>query len=440
MIVETRINNDVTLTSMTAQVSRQHVRQVLRLAVQAGEILLRSGAEVARVEETINIIVKAFGLDYSNSIVTPTGLYVSIDNGYRENDNSIMYPVTVVRRVRNRVLNYNRISAVNALSRRVTQGMVTLEQAVREVDRINHAPDLYPFWIRLLVGAGSASGATVLLGGTLFDVAPGFVSTILAQLLNWLLARTKIPAIFSDFFGAVLATSVALLLFWLGLPIQTNLVIAGGLIQLVPGSALVASVQDGISGDLISSAARGLEALLKGAAIASGVGLALTTALNLHITVPASQSANVATWQVPVQVVAAGFAAACYAIYSYIPRFAIFTTGFAGGAGWLTHIFIVNFLSGDGLLATFLAAFLAGLLGWRLARWQHAPTTLYILPGILPLLPGLSIYNAMLSLSQNQNQQGLLLLIHAIFLSGALAAGVALSNSLSLSLLSKIKL
>lgn len=403
--------------------SPEHIRQVLALAVQAGEIILRSGGEISRVEETTTILVKAFGIESSQAIVMPTGLYVSVD------DNRLSHPITIVRRVRSRALNYNRISDVNNLSRRVVRGLATPEEAQIELDRIERAPNPYPFWLWVCAGAGSAAGATLLLGAGLLDVAPAFVSTILVQLLGWWLDRSKLPAIFGEFFGAAMATAIAVLLSWAGLPIHLDLVIAGGIIKLVPGAALVASVQDGISGDLLSSAARGLETLLKGAAIASGVGLVLTAALNLNISISTART-NGEVWQIPLQVVAAFVAASCYAVASHVPKFAILTAGVGGAAGWLTYLVIVR-LNETPLLATFLAAFLVGTLGWGLARWQHSPVTIYILPGILPLLPGLTIYNGMLELSRNENVQGLLLLVQAMFLGGALAAGVALSNSLA---------
>lgn len=56
--------------------------------------------------------------------------------------------------------------------------------------------------------------------------------------------------------------------------------------------------------------------------------------------------------------------------------------------------------------------------------------TLYILPGIFPLLRRVTIYEGMRQLAQSQNGAGLVTLVHAIFLGGALAAGVALGDSL----------
>jgi uncharacterized membrane protein YjjB (DUF3815 family) len=207
------------------------------------------------------------------------------------------------------------------------------------------------------------------------------------------------------------------------------MVIAGGIMTLVPGAALLISVQDAISGNLLSAAARGLETLLHGAALASGVGVALTGALDLGLHISVQSSAG-QVWQMPIQVVAAFAASACYAVLNHVPRVALGTAGVAGAVGWLAYLLVLQ-VKDSPLAATFLAAFVVGVLSWGFARGQHAPVSLFILPGILPLLPGVTIYTGMLELATNQSLQGLLLLVHAVFLGGALAAGVGLSDSLA---------
>lgn len=417
------MENSIEQKEQTVAQPEDRIRRILALATQAGAVILSSGSETSRVEETINILVKAFGVEQSQAVVMPTGLYVTVD------DPRLANPLTIVRRVRTRSPHHDRICAVNDLSRRIVRGLVTLEEAQVELDRIERAGDPYPFWVWVCAGAGTAAGATLLLGADWLDVLPAFVSTVLVQLLGWLLGQSRIPTIFSDFFGAAVATALALFLAWLGLPIHVNLVIAGGIIKLVPGAALVASVQDGISGDLLSSAARGLETLLKGAALASGVGLGLAIAINLGQTIP-PESSNGETWQIPIQVAAAFIASACYAASNYAPRFAIVTAGLTGATGWLIYLLALQ-INNAVLIATFFAAFMVGTLSWLLARRQHSPTLVYILPGILPLLPGLTIYNGMLELARNDSIHGLLALAQATFIGGALAAGVALSHSLA---------
>ncbi len=396
---------------------------VLGLAVEAGEIMLRSGAETSRVEETVDILVRALGLAASSCLVTPTGIYLSVE------DPRLPQPVTLVHRVHGRAVNYQRIWAINDLSRRVAAGRMGLAEARAALDAVAAAPDPYPFAVWVGAGAASAAGVALLLGGAIVDVAPAFASTIVVLLLVTRLQQSRIPAFFGDFAGAATAAAVGLGLVWLGLPIHAGLVIAGGIMQLVPGAALLTAVQDGISGNLLSSAARALETLLKGAALATGVGLGLSgaVAVGMHVSV---ENLAAATWQMPIQVAAAFVASACYAVWYHVPRFAVLTGGLAGALGWLTYL-LAGQIGISPLAGTFLAAFAVGALSWSLARRQRAPVTLYVLPGILPLLPGVTIYNGMLDLAQNQSIAGLLVLVHASFLGGALAAGVALSNALA---------
>jgi uncharacterized membrane protein YjjP (DUF1212 family) len=398
-----------------------YLKKVLQIAVYGGEVMLRSGAETARVEETIEHLTRSFGVSDSNNLVTPTGIFVSVNSDTHD------LPLTLVRRVRGRSLNLGRIAEINDISRRASRGLLTLDEVEVELHRVESTPDPFPLWLLLLAGAGTASGVTVLLGGSLLDSAITLASGLVVQLLMWLLACFKIPRIFGEFSGAALATAFALFSAWLGLPIHQTLVIAGGIIMLVPGAALLASVQDGIAGDLLSSGARGLETLLKGAAVAGGVGLALRTGsvLNIQASLDTTQGE---IWQIPIQVAAAILASACYAIVFHIPVRAILPAGLAGGLCWLVYLLALP-ATQSALIATFLASFAAGLVSWVLARLRQSPTTLYTLPGVLPLLPGLPIYSGMLALSQNRSNDGILQLITATFLGGAIAAGVALSNT-----------
>jgi uncharacterized membrane protein YjjP (DUF1212 family) len=399
-----------------------YLKKVLQVVVYAGEIMLRSGAETSRVEETITHLTQAFDVKDSTNLVMPTGIFVSINSKAHD------LPLTLVRRVRGRSLNLSRLAAVNDLSRRAEQAHLSPDEVQGELHQIDEKPNPYPFWLWLAAGAATAAGVTVLLGGSVLDSAIALVSALLVQFWLWALARFNIPYIFGEFSGATIATALALFSSWLGWPIHETLVIAGGIIMLVPGAALLASVQDGIAGDLLSSGSRVLETLLKGTAVAGGAGLALKVAEALNFR-PSLETTAGEIWQIPIQVVAAVVGSACYAMVNHTPRRSIIGAGLTGGFGWLIYLLALP-ATNSGLIATFLGAFGAGLFSWWMARIRHTPTTLYALPGVLPLLPGLSIYGGMLALSQNNTNGGILQLITATFLGGAIAAGVALSNSI----------
>ena len=56
-----------------------------------------------------------------------------------------------------------------------------------------------------------------------------------------------------------------------------DIVIAGALMPLFPGTAFTNAIRDIIQGDYISASARAMEAIFTATALAIGVGLALST-------------------------------------------------------------------------------------------------------------------------------------------------------------------
>ena len=85
----------------------------------------------------------------------------------------------------------------------------------------------------------------------------------------------------------------------------------------------------------------------------------------------------------------------CRAIWH--PKNSIFKSGIAGALGWVTfYIISINFNSH--ISGTFFAAIAVGILGELLARYYKKPATVYIIPGIVPLVPGAGMYYTMLAL------------------------------------------
>lgn len=53
----------------------ESTREALDVASLAGDILLASGAEIFRVEETIDRIARAYGVDSSDAFVLSSGIF-----------------------------------------------------------------------------------------------------------------------------------------------------------------------------------------------------------------------------------------------------------------------------------------------------------------------------------------------------------------------------
>ena len=100
---------------MTDTIRKQYQKQVITLAVQAGKMMMTNGAEVYRVEETIERICLACGLKEVEVFATPTGIIASVDSGEEAGG---VY--TKVKRVRNTRVDLARVSELNSFSRMFT--------------------------------------------------------------------------------------------------------------------------------------------------------------------------------------------------------------------------------------------------------------------------------------------------------------------------------
>ena len=245
-------------------------KSIANMAVLAGEIMLRSGAETYRVEDTIKHILDTAGTAETESLVMLTGIIVTIDRPGQE-------AVTVMRRVHERGTNMHRIVEVNEISRKYCAGELSAEETWEKLKRIKGKQ--YTVWMYNLSTILVPAGFAPLFGGGLREIfAAGGVGIVLAVLMT-IGKRVKTGAfILNILCAAGIAVAAVLLKLWNPL-LNMDTVIISGIMPLVPGVAITNAIRDTLRGDYISGGARALEAFVTAAAVAIGVGagMALTT-------------------------------------------------------------------------------------------------------------------------------------------------------------------
>lgn len=118
-----------------------------------------------------------------------------------------------------------------------------------------------------------------------------------------------------------------------------------------------------------------------------------------------------------------------FSIFFNSPIKSLIPAGIIGGIGWTIYIILFNF-SGNAILANFFAAALISLLSEVLARKMKYPAIIFVIPGILPLIPGLGLYNTMLSLVEGNYTDAMSIGTNSLFVSASIAMGVLLITSL----------
>jgi uncharacterized membrane protein YjjB (DUF3815 family) len=205
------------------------------------------------------------------------------------------------------------------------------------------------------------------------------------------------------------------------------MVITVSIIMLLAGIGFMGAVQDALTGFYITAGARILEALLDTAGIIAGVSGGLTFGTMVLGVELGELQPGAAGWQaLPLMALGAGNSAAAFAFASYAPLrslIPIAATAALGGAIW--HLLYVQDAGPAWSAAS--AAIAIGLVSYSVAGRVRVPPLVVVVPAIVPLLPGLSIYRA-LSLMSVGDSYGITWLVTAAAIAIARASGVILGE------------
>ncbi|MEV7567242.1 threonine/serine ThrE exporter family protein [Streptomyces tanashiensis] len=402
------------------------VPRVLDLTLRIGELLLAGGEGAEDVEAAMFAICRSYGLDRVEPTVTFTLLSVTYQPSLVDD------PITANRTVRRRGTDYTRLAAVYQLLADINARAheVTPEEAYRRLAEIRRNRHPYPGWVLTAAAGVLAGAASVLLGGgpTVFFVAA--LGAVLGDRLAWLFAGRGLPEFYQFLVAAMPPAAMGVLLTMLHADLRPSAVITGGLFALIPGRALVAAVQDGLTGFYITASARLLEVAYFFVAIVVGVLSVLYIAVQFDAQLN-PEGALRAVERPVTQILASMVLCATFAVLLQQSRATVLFATLNGGVAWVIYASIAVTAEGSAVMATAVAAGLVGLFGQLIARYEHTSSLPYVTAAIGPLLPGSATYFGVLAIAQNNLDQGFASLAKAAALALAIAIGVNLGSELA---------
>lgn len=247
----------------------QFQKKILLLAVHAGEIMMKSGAEISRVEDTITRICNAGKISNVNVFATPTGIFVTMDEGSEDSE-----VFTYLRRIKGSSTDLSKISAVNRFSREFTSTDLSVESGMEILDEIS-AEKKYPLPARLLAAALVAGAFCMLFGGNIRDLPLAMIVGLLCYGFSRFLDKFETNFFIQSFCCCFAASFIALAAQGFGIASNPSSIIIGVVMIFVPGVAITNSLRDFMSGDMVAGLARLAEAIMIAVALAAGAGIML---------------------------------------------------------------------------------------------------------------------------------------------------------------------
>ena len=244
---------------------------LLNVSATLGYGLLESGAEIYRVEESIQRLLHAYGIQQANPFVIPNCIIVSFVTPAGTS-------MTQVRRMPSHGTDVDLLERYNDLCRRLCRETPALEEAERRLREIRENQRRYSFPALLLAYFIGSAAFCLFFGGSFQDALCSGLCGLSIGLALAAMTRLHANLFFKSMLGAALSAFLALGLTCLGIGQHSQLIIIGALMALVPGIIFTNAIRDVMAGDMVAGLSKIAEALLTGVAVALGAGCALTLA------------------------------------------------------------------------------------------------------------------------------------------------------------------
>ena len=238
------------------------MKDKLNSAMDLGEELLLAGAEIHRVEDSMNRILLSLGAVRVDTFIITSSMVVTVHTP----DGEVL---TQTRRINGSGTDFERIHKLNALSRKICAGEVASEDISAHLAEIAKTK-IYPLWIEIACYAFIAGAFTLFFGGTPIQSIVSLVVGALVRLVLLLSDTTVKNKIFSKFICSFAATALTYLALKLSIIQSVDEIIIGNIMTLIPGIGFTAALRDIFTGDSITGILRSLEAIISALAIAAG--------------------------------------------------------------------------------------------------------------------------------------------------------------------------
>lgn len=398
------------------------------MAVMAGEIMIRSGAETHRVEDTLQRILSTSNFAHAESFVFTTGLIVTLSDPASET-------LSITQRISGTSLNLGRVTEVNSVSRDFCDGKITLDEAMERLRAIKNKRQ-YSNFLTMIGIVLASSGFSIVFGGSFLDALGAvFCGLLLSFVLLVLAPRIRKTFIVSMISAAVITIGATAFSYfageWTGIAFHSQYMIVGSMMPLVPGLALTNAIRDTLQGDYISAGSRTIEALMIATSVALGVGagLSLSGAVGLSDVLNFTFDLSVHTaFNFIKAVVFSSVAIIGFGLYFEIPKRYLLPAGLIALISWAVYLFSDS-LGLSAAWASFFAALVSDFCAYFCARTLKAPVILFLLGGILPLVPGVGIYRAVYNIIYG-TESASEVLIETLLITGAIALAIFIMDAM----------
>lgn len=390
---------------------------LLDISIELGYRLAMNGAETYRIEESVKKVLGTYGIS-AETFAIPNCLHVSIET-------SDGNPITRMRRIGYHGNDLDAVEKYSNLSRKICSECPPPDLALQwleetEASRRYHSPLIY-----LLGNFLGACGFCVLLNGSLTDSIFAGVCGVVVGVVNKLMDKMKANPFFRTIAAAFLMALVAYVVAAVRTAQNTDSVIIGALMILVPGLIFTNAMRDIIYGDTNSGINRIVQVFLIAAAIALGTGAAWTLSNSIFGDTGVT---NNSIHSLCLEAIACFVGCFGFTILFNIHGNGRYLCAGGGMLTWIVYRIVFN-VTQDTLAAYFWGTVFASLYAEIMARIRKYPAISYLVISAFPLIPGAGLYRTMIYAAKGNMTDFARVGMETAAIAGIMAAGILLAST-----------
>ena len=247
-----------------------NANELMEVALKTGEMLLCSGAEIYRVEDTIFRIFKSYNIE-CECFVLLSGIFITVQNRNGE-------VLSRIKRIKGHSIDLYRIELVNSFARSLQKQPLNYNEAMEQLRYISDAPR-YKFATKLVFAGITAFVYALIFKGSFYDSLAAFFISMVIYSVKVKISEAGFFQFFEFFVSGMIAGSLSLTAAKLLPDVNIYKTILGAIMILVPGVAITSGIKDALYGDIVSSLYRIAEAVFISIAVGAGVGIMLSVGL-----------------------------------------------------------------------------------------------------------------------------------------------------------------
>jgi uncharacterized membrane protein YjjB (DUF3815 family) len=264
-------------------------------------------------------------------------------------------------------------------------------------------------------------------GGGILDMLCAGICGAVAYMISIFISVLKFPKFINIFVSSALCAVLAYFLVRFGFGTNFHPVIIGAVTIFMPGIAITNAARDLLSGDMLSGVARAAEAIIIAIAIAGGTGVMLRVWQKSMLDI---SNAPTAEYTLPLFLLFGFVTTGAFALMFRAPIKLVIPTAVVGAIGMMSLVGLMD-LGFSMIAASFLGTVIVATLAEILSRAGKDATTIFILPSIIPFVPGTTIMSTMSAILESDFERAAAYGSESLFTAGAIAVAIILVASIT---------